>query len=164
MFQFICHKIIKPFNRKTFLIFLTLLFSREVVMAQTTEDSVKATINSLFTAMKNADSVALKESFAENMILQTISLDKQGNAVINTEMPEKFARSIGQLKAGDADEQISFEVVKIDGPLAMAWTPYRFYYKGNFSHCGVNSFQLVRVNGLWKIQYIIDTRRKVGCK
>jgi hypothetical protein len=63
-----------------------------------------------------------------------------------------------------ADERITFETIKIDGPLAVAWTPYKFYYEGKFSHCGVNSFQLVRLNGAWKIQYLIDTRRRTGCQ
>ena len=56
------------------------------------------------------------------------------------------------------------EVVKIDGALASVWTPYKFYFNGKFSHCGVNSFQLVRMNNTWKVQYIIDTRRRVGCE
>jgi len=63
-----------------------------------------------------------------------------------------------------ADERISFETIKIDGPLAIAWTPYKFYYEGKFSHCGVNSFQLVRVDNQWRIQYLIDTRRRQGCE
>jgi len=63
-----------------------------------------------------------------------------------------------------ADERIVFETIRIDGPLASVWTPYNFYYEGKFSHCGVNSFQLVKINGEWKIQYLIDTRRKQGCK
>jgi hypothetical protein len=54
-------------------------------------------------------------------------------------------------------------MVKADGALAVAWTPYKFYYKGNFSHCGIDSYQLVRINGIWKIQYLIDTRRKANC-
>jgi len=61
------------------------------------------------------------------------------------------------------DERINFDMVRTDGPLATAWTPYKFYYKGNFSHCGVDSYQLVRINGIWKIQYLIDTRRNMSC-
>lgn len=34
---------------------------------------------------------------------------------------------------------------------------------GNFSHCGVNSFQLFHDNGQWKIIYLIDTRQRTGC-
>lgn len=46
----------------------------------------------------------------------------------------------------------------------MVWAPYQFYYKGKFSHCGADSFQLVRINGKWKIQYLVDTRRSQGCE
>jgi hypothetical protein len=48
--------------------------------------------------------------------------------------------------------------------MAAAWTPYRFYRNGEFSHCGVNSFQLVKMAEGWKIVYIIDTRRKEPCE
>jgi hypothetical protein len=130
----------------------------------TPEDSVRAVINTMFAAMKKADSALLKTCFADGMVLQTIGRDKEGKLAVMTEKPEAFSASISKLAPGDADEQIVFETVRVDGPLAIAWTPYKFYYKGNFNHCGVNSFQLVRFNGEWKIQYIIDTRRKANCE
>ena len=137
--------------------------SINVSQAQTTEDSVKAAINTLFTGMKNADASIIKNSFADSAILQTISRNKEGALVIRNEKVEDFAKSINSLAKGAADERIVFETIKIDGPLAIAWTPYHFFYEGKFSHCGVNSFQLVRLNGAWKIQYLIDTRRRQGC-
>ena len=76
----------------------------------------------------------------------------------------ELADFVGHLKKDSADERIQFETIKIDGPLAIVWTPYNFYHNGKFSHCGVNSFQLVRFDGIWKIQYLIDTRRRTGCK
>ena len=105
----------------------------------------------------------LKSSFADSMILQTISRNKEGKLIVRNEAPAEFINFIGKESPGNADERITFDIVKADGPLAIAWTPYNFFYKGLFSHCGVNSFQLVRFNGEWKIQYIIDTRRKQGC-
>ena len=131
--------------------------------AQTTEDSVKAVINKLFEGMKNSDGSLIKDAFADSAILQTIG-NREGKAVIRTDEVRGFVESIGKLAKGDADERIQFETIKIDGPLAIVWTPYKFYYKGQFSHCGVNSFQLVRLNGGWKIQYLIDTRRRTGCE
>ncbi|WP_238584548.1 hypothetical protein [Chryseobacterium sp. Leaf180] len=65
---------------------------------------------------------------------------------------------------GKIDEQIEFSSIQIDGDLASVFTPYQFYYEGKLAHCGANSFQLVRKNGIWKIQYLIDTRRKDKCK
>lgn len=149
---------------KLFLIVLTVALCGIETKAQSAEDSVKAVISRMFMAMKNADPELLQTCFADSMILQTISHNKGGRLVVVTEKPGAFIGSIGKLLPGDADEQIVFDVVKTDGPLATAWTPYKFYYKGTFSHCGVNSFQLVRLNGEWKIQYIIDTRRKQGCE
>lgn len=127
--------------------------------AQQAEDSVKAVISQLFTAMKNSDAVALQACFADSAILQTIT----AAGAVHNQSVARFATQIASLQRGMADERIRFDLVKTDGHLATAWTPYQFYYNGNFSHCGVNSFQLVRLQGGWKIQYLIDTRRKTNC-
>lgn len=141
---------------------LTVLCSL-TLKAQSTEDSVKAVVNNMFAAMKNADSAGLKNSFSEWAVLQTISRTKEGQIMVRTDNIDAFASFVGKTTKGDADERITFGAIHIDGALASVWTPYQFYLKGTFSHCGVNSFQLVRVNGVWKIQYIIDTRRKGDC-
>jgi Domain of unknown function (DUF4440) len=149
---------------KLFLILLTaLLFGLNSGFAQTAEDSVKATVNKLFEGMKNSDGSVIKEVFADSAILQTIGRNREGQTIIRTDAVSMFAEQVGKMPKGAADERITFETVKIDGPLALAWTSYKFYYNGNLSHCGVNSFQLVRLNGKWKIQYLIDTRRRQGC-
>lgn len=126
----------------------------------TTEDSIRNVINHLFEGMLNADSSTIENSFSRSAVLQTIATDKQGLIQIKNEMVSDFASSISKLKKGDADERIEFSSILIDGPLASVWTPYQFFYKGSYSHKGVDSFQLVRINGIWKIQYLIDTRRK----
>lgn len=131
---------------------------------QTAEDSVKAAVDLLFSGMKASDPAMIRRSFADSAILQTIPTDKNGRSAVRTESLDDFAASIGKLAPGSADERITIDVVRIDGPLAMVWAPYNFYYKGQFSHCGVDSFQLILVNGSWKIQYIVDTRRRQPCR
>lgn len=133
-------------------------------IAQTAEDSVKTTVNTLFNAMKNSDTELLKSVFADSAILQTIVRNKEGKTVVQTERVADFAEQVSKIPKDAADERITFDVVRVDGALAIAWTPYRFYFNGKFSHCGANSFQLVRFNGVWKIQYLIDTRRRAGCE
>ncbi|HEY9259567.1 nuclear transport factor 2 family protein [Chitinophaga sp.] len=128
--------------------------------AQTPADAVKTAINQLFTAMRNAESVAIKACFAPDARLQSVSKDKP----VQTTPIDEFAGHVGKLPPNAADERIVFEQIHIDGNLASAWTPYRFYFKQQFNHCGVNSFQLVQIDGVWKIQYIIDTRRKDDCE
>lgn len=150
---------------RPFLLFMLLSLSKSrMVAAQSAEDSVKTTVNRLFTAMKTSDSALLKTCFADKSILQTIAKSKEGNISVKDETLNEFASSISSQPKGSLDEQITFDIIRIDGPLAIVWTPYNFYYNGKFLHCGVNSFQLVRINNEWKIQYLIDTRRKAGCK
>lgn len=149
--------------RSIFLLLTVFLTVSHSTKAQSAEDSVKAAVNRLFEGMKNADAAMISSAFTDSAILQTI-VTREGKTTVRTEPISAFATAISKLQKGDADERIQFETVKTDGALAIAWTPYKFYYKGQFSHCGVNSFQLVRINGEWKIQYIIDTRRKQGCE
>ncbi len=146
------------------IITLALLISlSQGLRAQTAEDSVKAVINQLFTAMRNADTVMLHNCFSERPIMQTIVKDKEGNTLARTDLLENFVKQIGSIQKNAADERIVFESIRIDGPLASVWTPYQFFLNGQFSHCGANSFQLLRTKTGWKIQYLIDTRRKEGC-
>jgi len=149
---------------KQFFILLTVLTISFSSKAQAAEDSVKAVVNNLFTAMIKSDTNLLKTCFADSMVLQTIVRGKNGGAEVKSETAEGFVKSIGSLKPGSADERITFGNVLIDGPLALVWTPYKFYFNGQFSHCGVNSFHLVRFKDGWRIQYLIDTRRRVNCE
>jgi len=148
--------------KKYFYISFIVFFFSYTSKAQSAEDSVKTVINKMFAAMKNADSKSLTECFTDAAILQTV-VDKDGNVSVRTDAVKAFADEVATMQKNDADERITYDVVKTDGALAIAWTPYNFYYKGQFSHCGVDSYQLVRINGEWKIQYLIDTRRKQGC-
>ncbi len=149
---------------KLFLISLTIIFFNNTVKCQTAEDAVKATVNNLFFAMKNADAKLLISCFADSAVLQTILKNKEGKIIVKNEQVNEFAAFIGSQPKNMADERVVFETIKIDGPLAMVWAPYDFYFDGKFSHCGVDAFQLVNTAEGWKIQYLIDTRRKTGCK
>lgn len=150
--------------KKQSLIIVCALLIFQQLKAQTPIDSVKNAVNNLFVAMKTTDQALLTSCFADSAVLQTITKNKQGQLIVVNEKIADFAASIGRFAKGDLDEQISFDIVKVDGDLAIAWTPYKFYLKSVFSHCGVNSFQLVRQKNGWKIQYLIDTRRKANCE
>lgn len=127
------------------------------------EEAIRQQVQRLFDSMRAADSQGIADVFSDSAILQTVSFSPTGETFVRTSPVQQFARSVGKAPQGALDEKISFGSVQWDGALASVWTPYRFYYIGTFSHCGVNSFQLILVNGRWKIHYLIDTRRKEGC-
>jgi hypothetical protein len=139
------------------------MFNYGSTYCQSQEDSIKQVINQMFSAMKNADSTSLKKVFTDSALLQSITKTPDGKTIVKNEPIAEFIDIVGKQPVGASDERISFESVKSDGQLASAWTPYAFYYNGQLHHCGVNSFQLVKIDENWKIQYIIDTRRKDGC-
>jgi Putative lumazine-binding len=149
--------------KKPFLL-LILALGFTSINAQTAEDSVKATINQFFKGMKTADSTLIKATMTEGVIFQSMARTKEGKMIVRTENVSDFFTSISKQAVGSLDERITFDVVRVDGNLASVWTPYKFYVNEKFMHCGANSFQLVKIEGVWKIQYLIDTRRKQGCE
>jgi hypothetical protein len=152
--------------KKQFLfILLTLSISQYSSNAQSlnaagssdSENEVKQVIQNMFRAMQQADTSLLKTCFSDHVIFQTI-LNKPEGALIKTESVNNFIQSIGKQTPNVLDERIEFGAIQIDPLMATVWTPYTFYYKGQYSHKGVNSFQLVKLKEGWKIQYLIDTR------
>jgi len=132
-------------------------------LAQSEEQAVKEVIMSLFDGMRAKDAEMVMKSFSSDAMMQTVIADPSGTRVGSNSV-EDFGKRIASTPVEtELDERILDYQIKIDGNMAAAWTPYEFYVNGNFSHCGVNSFQLVKMSEGWKIVYIIDTRRKEGC-
>lgn len=53
--------------------------------------------------------------------------------------------------------------ILIRGPIAVIWGEYEFWIDGVFSHCGVDSADLVKVRGERKIANFMWTVEKEGC-
>jgi hypothetical protein len=143
---------------------LILTFLQLNATAQDDENKVKQVISTLFDGMRKSDSNMIRSAFAPGAILQKVAKNKDGQTFIHSERITDFITAISQPHSEVYDERINFDIIRIDNDLAMVWTPYKFYLGEKFSHCGVNSFQLVRLKKEWKIQYLIDTRQKENCK
>lgn len=147
---------------KPVLTLLTILFAINS-FAQNDEATIQQTINKLFDGMRQSDTAMIRSAFASQAILQTVVKNREGQVSVRSESLDLFIASISKPHNEVYDERIEFDLIKIDADLAIAWTPYKFYVGNTFSHCGVDSYQLVKINGKWKIQYLIDTRRKENC-
>jgi len=53
--------------------------------------------------------------------------------------------------------------VLIRGPMAVVWGAFDFWIDGEFSHCGVNAVDLVKVDGDWKVANLMWTTEREGC-
>ena len=132
--------------------------------AQGDEQLVKDIVNKLFEGMKKSDSAMMASCFLPSAHLETVLKTKDGNTKLVSEELSVFLQSISRPHTEVYDERISFQTVKVDGDLAFVWAPYQFYVGDKFSHCGVDAFCLARIDKQWKIQYLVDTRRRDGCQ
>lgn len=145
-----------------FLFLMTGIFG--TIQAQSSaEEEIQQTIETLFDGMRESDSAKVATTFSRDAIMQTVLKNEEGEVYLNNGSLSGFLRAIGTEKNEIWDEKITGYEIKIDGELASAWTPYQFYRGENFSHCGVNSFQLMNTNNGWKIFHIVDTRRRDNC-
>ncbi|MEM6865874.1 MAG: nuclear transport factor 2 family protein [Bacteroidota bacterium] len=150
--------------RIAFIVFLMFfpLFSLQSQMDE--KALVKETVEGFFDAFHQQDSVGMKSFVAENVVLQTTGFDKTGKTVLQTTPIGKLYESIVSIPDSiEFQEKLTSWSIQVDRTMANAWVGYEFWLNGTFSHCGINSFQMVNFGGEWKIIYLIDTRGKEGC-
>ncbi|HET8838471.1 MAG TPA: nuclear transport factor 2 family protein [Flavobacteriaceae bacterium] len=131
------------------------------VQAQNNEVSPENSVKLFFEAFHDQDTTAMRSLTYGEISLQSIGKDKMGTAQISSESFDDFLKSMATIpKTVVFQEKIDSYETKIDDSLAHVWTPYSFFLNGKLSHCGVNSFQLFKFEGDWKIISILDTRRR----
>ena len=149
-------------NIRATLLLLTLAASARPALAQkaTSEtEAVKQTVLTFFDGMRRGDSTLVRRTLAPGAVFHGLG-SKPGLApTLQTESISGFLKAVGTPHPEVWDER-----VLIDANLASVWAPHEFYLGSKFSHCGYDSFQLVKLAEGWKIAHIIDTRRKDKCK
>lgn len=147
------------------LIGLVLIFSWGIANAQDNEkEEVKKAVQMFFDGFHKQDSTLIRSTTGSGIIMQTIGRDKEGTSVVKTSDFNDFLKSIVSIPDSiKFQEKLLSYQIKVDGSMANAWTPYELWINDSLSHCGVNSFQLHKQEGTWKIIYLIDTRRQEHC-
>lgn len=123
-------------------------------------DDVRAAVERVFDGMREADAAKVRSVFAEGARFASSS-EEEGSGVVYAEI-DGWLQAIDRSE-GRWDERIFDVRIDVDGPMASAWVPYRFYLDGALRHCGVNSVELLRTADGWKITQLSDTRRTEGC-
>jgi len=142
---------------KTILVSLMLIFSSAIYSQN---EEVKQVVVTFFKGFHAKDSITMKSVCADKMILQSISESSKVTQLKN-DSAQDFFRSIATIPNTILfEEKLLDYSIQVDGAMAHVWTPYEFYVNNKLSHKGVNAFTLFKDNGLWKIVYLIDTRRK----
>lgn len=106
----------------------------------------------------------MKSVLADKVIMQSTYTNKSGKNILSESDMSDFLKAIAKRPVDQKwNERLLDYSIQVDDTMANVWTPYEFWLNGDFSHCGVNSFQLFNDNGQWKIIYLIGTRRRSVC-
>ncbi len=119
------------------------------------EQAVLAPVQAMFDGMSKRDAAAIKEPTLPG---GTMVLMRDGKP---TQMTfEAFAERVGKPGKTRIEERIHDPLVRIDNDLAVVWAPFDFLVDGKVDHCGTDLFNLVRVDGTWRIASVADTGTK----
>lgn len=118
-----------------------------------TSDDPAAIPDMLFAAMraKNADNI--RSLFIPEGQLVAIDKPKDGKGLSTTRVftAEAFSKMIAGAPGGEFIEKMPEKDVKLSGDMAIVSGRYTFYVGDKFSHCGMNTFHLVRTGTGWRI-------------
>jgi imidazolonepropionase-like amidohydrolase len=112
----------------------------------------------LFEAMRAKNADAIRALFTAEGQLVAIDKPRSGQGISTRRVlaADAFAKMISEAK-GEFIEKMPEKDVKISGDFALVFGRYTFYVGEKFSHCGVNSFQLVKTESGWRIANIAST-------
>lgn len=127
------------------------------------KEEVQKVIMDFFEAMRKSDSARMRAFLTPDATLRTVAAGEQDSTILRQTDIVAFLNRVEEAGTGSLDEQLTSFTAHVDGSLSTAWMDYRFYYNGEFSHCGVNTMNLILTDTGWKIFSIVDTRRGEGC-
>lgn len=134
---------------------ITGLFLAAHAVAQNADDKTAAiaVVNQLFDGMKAKSVEQMKTAFSADGQLVAIDKPRDGKGISKTRIlsGDAFAKMISEAKGGDFVEKMPSPEARIAGDMAIVTGRYTFYVGEKFSHCGTNTFNLVRTEAGWKI-------------
>lgn len=139
------------------------VFNQSKTPGKSEKIAVLAVVDQFFEAMAARDAMAYERTVVpEGRFFSFRSID--GKNVMRTRLNQD---DIFALRDGKQAwrERIWNPDVKVHGSIANVWTPYDFWIDGKFSHCGIDSFDLIKVDGKWKIaggMYTVEMRCKTS--
>jgi hypothetical protein len=128
--------------------------------AQSPRDSVIAVVNEFFRAMTARDTAALARIQVSGAMhyevreTDTLAFWERSGAAWLRQMAASQDTVV---------ERIWNPTILLRGSLATLWAPYDIYRNGQFLHCGVDAFTLMRPKVGWQIAAVAFTMEPTGC-
>lgn len=124
---------------------------------------VTAPVDAVFNALAARSAAGLEAHFEPSAQLTVVEQSADGTSRVIHLSWREFA---GGLEPGPEklEELMVDPTVAVDGDMAMVWGRYAFRIDGRLSHCGIDHFNLVRRDGVWRISSLTWTQRTTDCE
>ena len=146
------------------LLILAVALSYSIISFSQSDDraAILETVQKFFDSIEFRDRQLLESILVPNSLnISARELD-DGEAQFNVMSYDEVVTALTR-PGRNAKERSWDETVLIQGNIAVVWTPYDFHVDGVFSHCGIDSFQLIKQDGQWLISNSSWTLETENC-
>ena len=146
------------------LLILAVALSYSIISFSQSDDRalILETVQKFFDSIEFRDRQLLESILVPNSLnISARELD-DGEAQLNVMSYDEVVTALTR-PGRNAKERSWDETVLIQGNIAVVWTPYDFHIDGVFSHCGIDSFQLIKQDGQWLISNSSWTLETENC-
>ncbi len=144
----------------TFAVALTAVLAARVG-AQDQKAEVLRVGQAVFDAMARRDTAELRRVIHPAIVL-VAAVETEGKPTPRVSGFQDFLGQIANAPTVPLERMWNAEV-RVSGPIASIWTQYDFHRGTEFSHCGIDSFQLVKTTSGWQVTGLIYTVVRERC-
>lgn len=119
--------------------------------------AIMATLQRLVDGMRDHDSALMRSAFHPDARLFGMRRRPNGTEVTQVLTADQFAAAVHNDSRADWIERLFDVEIRQHGTAATVWGWYDFHFGSQFSHCGIDAFQLLRTPDGWKITSLTDT-------
>lgn len=147
--------------KKLFGVFAIMMAFAVPAQAGDREDILNV-VERFFDALRDRDSGVWDEIMLDEGQITAHREQADGSWILS---PKNNREQIDRLETdkGYVDERIWDPTVLVHETMAVVWAPYDIYIDGALLHCGIDTFQLFKIEGQWKINHTSYTAEPEGC-
>lgn len=117
------------------------------------EVSAVAAADSLLAALSRGDKAGIARFVTDSATLG-YSAVREGAERVRV---HSFAEALTRTNGPRITERGFGATARVQDRLAQVWMPYDIYIDGKWSHCGIDAFTLLRIDGRWKVASLFYT-------
>lgn len=150
--------------KRLLIFFCIVILTAALSFGQAADDkkAALAVVNQLFTEMAAANPAGILAIHTPTSDLAGVFRQKDGKTTYQSISGDKFSKMFTD-KTKVMQEEMYAPKVEVSGDWAMVWGRYVFFVGDKLSHCGINQFNLVRIDGVWKIANGASTIDPTDC-